>query len=67
MVTVQSNYTWGQRAVDDPAPMRVVAFMERPMEWRTESRSYNNPQGHGPLITERSYDFTYHLTRRRYR
>ena len=55
-------YTWGQRAVDDPVPMRVVAFMERPMEWRTESRSYQHPQGHGLLITERNYDSTYHLS-----
>ena len=55
-------YTWGQRAVDDPVPMRVVAFMERPMEWRTESRTYQNPQGYGPYTTKREYDPTYHLS-----
>lgn len=55
-------YTWGQRHVTDPVPMRVVAFMERPMEWRTESRTFQNPQGYGPYTTKREYDPTYHLS-----
>ena len=60
-------HTWGKRGVVDPAHMRLVSFMERPMDWRTlptePSYDYNGNlryAGHG-----RAYDSTYHLDPKR--
>ena len=60
-------YTWGKRGVVDPALLRLVAFTERPMDWRTQPQepSYDyqgNVQypGHS-----RVYDPTYVIDQKR--
>lgn len=47
-------FTWGDRDLTAPSNMRIVAFMEWPMDYRT---GFNPHSANGP----RSYDPCYHL------
>ena len=56
-------HTWGKRGVIDPVPLRLVAFTERPMDWRTESRQPTYDHNHNLQYAgrDREYDSTYKL------
>lgn len=60
-------YTWGKRGVIDPAPLRLVAFTERPMDWRTLSAepSYHHDGSLAYAGRDRTYDSTYVLEQNR--
>lgn len=56
-------HTWGKRGVIDPVPLRLVAFTERPMDWRTLSteQAYHHDGSLAYAGRTREYDSTYKL------
>lgn len=60
-------YTWGKRGVVDPVPLRLVAFTERPMDWRTQSQEPRYDSNYNMVYPgcSRAYDATYMLDQNR--